>query len=134
MVLLMPLAAHAELKVGVPISNQTDVTTPPACGQACAERFDLPDFARKLALSGPDGAFETALDRRTFLTRIEDWRRFAELYRKTVEQKQRMAVDWRAANVGYQVELAKYEQFFESYRNAFAMDRAGTIRYGAKSE
>jgi len=123
----------AQTIVDVPTNVRTDIAPPPACAFPCDKEFILPPFARRLSLAGPEGTFETGLDRRTFLNRLEDWRRYLEIYRRSIEEKQLAAPDWNEANIIYKVELGHYDQFFESYRNAIAMDRGGRITYGNRT-
>ena len=121
--------AFAKTKVDVRTNINGSVTAPPKCASPCDE-FILPAFARRLSLAGPEGTFKSDLKRGQFLTRMEDWRRHVETYRRGIERKQRKASSWSEANVAYQVGLGKYDQFFESYQNAIAMDRGGRITYG----
>ncbi len=127
---LICLPANGQTSITVPLSNdKKDVIAPPSCTFACTY-LELPAFTRQLALAGPTGSYKTALTRRKFLDRMEEWRLFLEIYRQSIEQKQFNAPDWNKANITYKVELGLYDQFFESYRNAYQMDKAGTIIYG----
>ncbi|MEP3264410.1 MAG: hypothetical protein ABJZ62_11745 [Hyphomicrobiales bacterium] len=123
-------SSFAQTKVDVPTNIDRGVIEPPKCVFPCKDDFVLPAFARSLSLAGPEGRFETELNRGAFLTRLEDWRRHLELYRLSIEEKQFKAPEWKKANILYRVELGKYDQFFESYQNAIAMDRGGRITYG----
>lgn len=128
--ILSESASFAQTKVDIPTNLERDVIAPPNCAFPCKEEFVLPAFARRLSLAGPEGTFETELKRSAFLNRLEDWRKHLEIYRLSIEEKQITAPDWNAANVVYKVELGRYDQFFESYKNAIIMDRGGRIEYG----
>lgn len=128
--ILSGAASFAQTKVDVPTNIKRGVTEPPKCAFPCEDDFLLPAFARRLSLAGPEGRFKTELNRGAFLTRLEDWRRHLEVYRLSIEEKQVKASEWDKANIVYKVELGKYDQFFESYQNAIAMDRGGRITYG----
>lgn len=131
-VLIVSSPSFAQTKVGVSIGSQYDMYAPPQCTVPCKDEFVLPAFARRLSLAGPDGDFETELTRSTFLNTLEDWREYLENYRLSIEDKQFIAEDWKKANVIYLTEIGRYEQFFESYRNAISMDRSGKIIYGVR--
>lgn len=120
----------AQTSVSVSLGNRGGVEPPPECAFPCQEPFELPGFARVVALAGPNGSFETKLTRPAFRQQLEGWRKHAEVFRRTIELNQRRAPDWKAANVQYLVEVGRYRQFVEAYRAATALDQADAITYG----
>ena len=122
--------SFAQTSVNISLGSQGGAEPPPACAFPCQEPFELPGFARVLALAGPDGAYETELTRPAFRQQLEGWREHVEVFRRTIELNQRKASDWEAANVQYLVDIGRYRQFFEAYRAAVSLDRSDAITYG----
>lgn len=122
--------SQAQTAVTVPIGTDTHRQSPPDCPFPCNEKFQLPRFARSIAIAGPDGFHKTKLSRGAFYQQLEAWRKFMEIYRLSIEKKRQSSNDWSAANITYLVEIGKYDQFIEAYRAATLMDRAGHISFG----
>ena len=122
--------SFAQTSVSISLGSQGGIEPPPACAFPCQEPFALPGFARIIALAGPDGTYETKLNRPAFRQQLEGWRERAEVFRRTIELNQRKASDWKTANVKYLVEVGRYRQFVEAYRTAIALDDADAITYG----
>lgn len=122
--------SFAQTSVNISLGGKDGIEQPPACPFPCQEPFELPGFARILALAGPDGSYETELSRPAFRQQLEGWREHVEVFRRTIELNQRKAPDWKTANVEYLVDIGRYRQFFEAYRAAVSLDGADAITYG----
>lgn len=122
--------SFAQTSVNISLGNNGGIEPPPVCAYPCQEPFELPGFARIIALAGPDGTYETKLSRPAFRQQLEGWRERAEVFRRTIELNQFKAPDWKTANVKYLVEVGRYRQFVEAYRTAITLDNANAITYG----
>lgn len=128
----LQVKANQETTVNVPVNFQ--LPTPPQCNFPCNDQLELPAFAKDLNVRGPEGSLATDLSPRTFKLRLEDWRKHAETYRESAEAEFAEAEDFRKGQIQLLLKLAYYDELIAGYRNAFAMDAAGNISYGSKTE
>jgi len=56
-------ASFAQTKLNISLGGPNGTEPAPQCAFPCQEKFELPGFARTLALAGPEGSFETPLSR-----------------------------------------------------------------------